>query len=105
MKEELNLERYVNYLREINVSEQEIEDKVNHEKAHFEKARELGYDFVYNLNISHDAGDLHKISNEVVFNGRLPIPEHMIQILLAPEKPSESDLHTARELASKLKTN
>jgi|SRR3989338_2660999 len=99
-KRYLTLEEYVNGLRETELSERAIQKTIEHERAHFEKAIELGYSPVYALERFYTAGSnlATVMLNAVMFNGKEPSPEHIIHILLAPKVLSGGDLDDALRL-------
>lgn len=84
----------------------EVEEIIIHEKAHFEKARSLGYDPVYQVfGLVDQQGDPNNTivdAYQVDYNGRRPTGEDLIEILLAPKIPSEDDLELANRTRKSL---
>jgi hypothetical protein len=69
---------------------------IAHEKAHFNRARELGYDAKYWVEFM-GSSTIILLSSGVYVSERMPSPEHKVLIALAPENPSERDFVLARE--------
>lgn len=69
----------------------EILPILDHEKAHFQKAMELGYNPLYGIRMVVDSPPII-LTGFVDFKERVPQGEDMVKILLAPENPSEDDL-------------
>ena len=65
---------------------------IEHERNHYDKAVELGYDPLCCVIISRRDGRPPKLLGAVVdFFGHYPIGQDMIDILLAPDCPSDFD--------------
>lgn len=73
---------------------------LRHEKAHFEKAKALGYDPVYGVRMIPDCPPV-VLTWFVDFRGKEPTDDDLIAILLAPENPGEDDINLAQKLQSK----
>ncbi|MBS3096962.1 hypothetical protein J4480_06010 [Candidatus Woesearchaeota archaeon] len=73
---------------------------LEHEKRHFEKAVRLGYNPLYGIRMVVDSPPAI-LAGYVEFDGRVPIGQDMIDILLAPDKPSPDDLKLVGKILSK----
>lgn len=69
-------------------------DLIEHELAHFKKARELGYKAHFELGINQE---LHLDDVCVKIDHELPLAEHRILIALAPVNPSRGDYKIVEE--------
>ena len=92
------------------VKNYDAEDTISHERAHFEKARALGYKPFYGVYAYFSGNDDKREQYDAIvqyylvdYEGERPTPEDLIQILLAPEKPSIEDLDKANAAEESLK--
>jgi len=87
----------------------EVEKIIIHEKAHFEKAKSLGYDPVYGVDaLFWKANNAKQYNTEVEsflvdYKGIRPTPADLIRICLAPKDPSEGDLEIVARVKRDLK--
>jgi hypothetical protein len=91
-------ENFKKALEEI-VSQRQVEELFEHENAHYEKARELGYDASFIIEEIWERKSkkiLCSICLDNVIYGTVP-PEHLIAIALAPKNPSKRDYMVAEE--------
>ncbi|MEK6860072.1 MAG: hypothetical protein AABX54_04630 [Nanoarchaeota archaeon] len=100
-----SVEEYARGLRETNLPQTEIEELIVHERAHFERAKQLRYTPLYALSTYTIENPLNVLIlfNGVIFSEKNPTDRHMIKILLAPRDPSEDDLYVSRRLKRELK--
>ncbi len=77
----------------------EVEEIIVHERAHFEMARSLGYDPVYQvfglIDSNGDPNNTIVDAYQVDYRGKRPIGDDLIKILLAPKDPSREDIDNA----------
>ncbi len=81
------------------VSQRQVEELFEHENAHYEKAKKLGYSPYFIIRLAEEEG-INKIYCSINLreaqNAQIS-PEHRIMIALAPKNPSEQDYMTAEE--------
>lgn len=88
-------------LTRMGVDERDVIESLDHEKQHFEKAKELGYNPVYGVRMIPDFPppiDFYFIDWE----GKEPKGQDRIDILLAPDQPSGNDLKLVEMIRSSL---
>ena len=86
-------EEFESTLTKLNVDRRARKMYLEHERAHFEKARELGYTPQYVARLVVDNPSV--IILAAVDFDREPTPSDMVKICLAPKKPSKEDLELA----------
>ena len=84
-------------LRRLKARDSTVLPILEHEKAHFEKALELGYNPQYGIHMIVDCPPAI-LAGFVDFKGRVPEGQDMMDILLAPEQPGEDDLKLVEEI-------
>jgi len=77
---------YVQFLRKNGVSETKLTDIIEHERAHFDKAKELGLEAHYGVWVCADG-----CAPFVLQSGRTATPEENRQIATAPKSPGWLD--------------
>lgn len=89
------LEEMINWMIEMQIPEEYVKYTVFHEKPHFEKARELGYQAEYRIELNRDyAENLISYSGhvDVIFpQGRKNL-KHIVEIASAPSHLSPEDI-------------
>lgn len=89
---------YLKFLRDKTTLASYATKIADHEREHATCARRLGYKAVYGARVvSNDFPHIF-LEGFVHFPGREPTREHLIEILLAPKKPSMNDKRLARKL-------
>ena len=85
-------------LLSLGFSKGKVDHIVNHELAHFNKAQELGYKPIYHFGYTNATATqpLFFSFGEVRMD-RIPEPMDLIDICLAPARPSIGDLNMTRE--------
>jgi hypothetical protein len=86
---------YLKILKEKLPDRSKIPAIIEHEKAHFEKAKEIGYQAIYLLRIRKKRNGIETYQPGVYPIGDLTPKGHRT-ICLAPEDPSSEDLRNAR---------
>lgn len=79
----------------------EVTALLDHERQHFEKARRLGYQPIYGVRMVPDFPPIIDFGF-IGFEGKKPVGQDMIDILLAPDTPGEDDLILAGRIQSEL---
>lgn len=92
-----NYQAYLEFLRDKTVCE-DPNYVANHERQHLERALALGYSAHYGARIVGNDFPHILIEGFVDFPEIKPTNNHLIEILLAPDKPSEDDLRLANDL-------
>ncbi|MEK6889908.1 MAG: hypothetical protein AABX35_01845 [Nanoarchaeota archaeon] len=91
---ENSYEDFESTLTRLNVDGRSRNMYLRHERAHFEKAKELGYTPQYVAKLIVDNPSIIILA-AVDFIGREPTPSDMVKICLAPRRPSKEDLELA----------
>jgi|SRR3989344_7248210 len=89
-------------LTRMNANPDEIVECLDHEKQHFDKAKELGYQPVYGVKMVPEFPpiiDFYFID----FKDKKPVGQDMIDILLAPDQPGENDLKLVDRIRSEMR--
>lgn len=87
-------------MKEIGITYENILYTLKHEKPHFDKARELGYETKYRIRADID----ENLNIVISYSGHVDIncnekninPEHLMEIALATPSPSRRDLLIAK---------
>ena len=99
-KEYPTYKEYKKALLECRISKDWALELAEHERDHFEKARELGYSPIYVSHIIPDTIDI--VYGEVDWPEK-ESPQDLIVICLAPKKPGEEDITYARRSLNLIK--
>lgn len=96
-----NFDRYDAFqekLLTLNIDEEERNFILEHERQHFDRAVELGYQPFYLIN--YEMGPPQEIYYYGIdFKGKKPTGKHLGDILLAPDMPSFHDIEMAKKIA------
>jgi hypothetical protein len=82
-------EEFEQYVRE-RCGADKAEEIIEHERAHLDKARELGYQAKYGVEVSRL--NPNKVYNFFVYGAFVYNKKHLKEVCLAPKKPSIGDL-------------
>lgn len=94
-------EAYIAWLKKTSEA-RKAKEIADHERAHVEMARSLGYDAVYATQV-FSSDPLVPFAFYTDFRGTEPTDEHLITICLAPDKPSLGDQTLVERLRRKQK--
>ena len=92
---ELQFRTYVSMLPISIEKQQEI---IEHEKAHYETAQRLGYSAKYAIEEAKSLGGFRKYRGSVIYDPEVTNPEHIRQIISAPESLSQDDKKDLEEI-------
>lgn len=83
---------------ELKLTDERKADIVKHEKAHYDKARELGYPASFEVYTLGSSIRIMTRTDMDIFISEFTRALHSRAIMLAPEKPSTDDLNDAKKM-------